>query len=114
MADKNFWTIHYLPSFNVALIYKISKFSFGHHCVHKSQAAKFINIWPSDTYQKNLKQSYKCINECDESHPICLVGGSSIWVVAEKLKGGMELVTVVNLYRLDLQEDDFFHSKKNV
>ena len=58
MADKNFWTIHYLPSFNVALIYKISKFSFGHHCVHKSQAAKFINIWPSDTYQKNLTQSY--------------------------------------------------------
>ena len=58
MADKNFWTIHYLPSFNVALIYKISKFSFGHHSVHKSQAAKFINIWPSDTYQKNLKQSY--------------------------------------------------------
>ena len=52
MADKNFWTIHYLPSFNIALIYKISKFSFGHHCVHKSQAAKFINIWPSDTYQK--------------------------------------------------------------
>ena len=32
-----------------------------------------------------------CINECDESHPISLVGvggrGSSIWVVAEKLKG---------------------------
>ena len=58
MADTNFWTIHYLPSFNIALIYKISEFSFGHHCVHKSQATKFINIWPSDTYQKNLKQSY--------------------------------------------------------
>ena len=58
MADKNFWTIHHLPSFNVALIYKIGKLSFGHHCVHKSQAAKFINIWPSDTYQKNLTQSY--------------------------------------------------------
>ena len=57
MADKNFWTIHYLPSFNIALIYKISEFSFGHDCVHKSQAAKFINIWPSDTYPKNLKQS---------------------------------------------------------
>ena len=58
MADTNFWTIYYLPSFNIALIYKISQFSFGHHCVHKSQATKFINIWPSDTYQKNLKQSY--------------------------------------------------------
>ena len=101
MADKNFRKIHYLPSFNIALIYKISEFSFGHHCVHKSQAAKFINIWPSDTYQKNLKQS--CIVWTNVMRVIRLAwlwggGGFEGWFhlsCCRKVKGGMELVTVI-------------------
>ena len=57
-----------------------------------------------------------CINECYESHEISLVGvgggrGSSIWVVAEKLKGAWNSWQLswiyYQRYRLDLPEDDF-------
>ena len=82
MADKNFWTIHYLPSFNVALVYKISKFSFGHHCVHKSQAAKFINIRPSDTYQKNFKQSCIVLTNVIKVIRLAWLGGGGGWRMA--------------------------------
>ena len=39
------------PSFNVALINKMSQLPLWHHCVLQSESAEFIDMWLSDTYE---------------------------------------------------------------